>query len=124
MGIERTLVVWDKRKQWPLPGSCRCVLEGLLLTDLTVPVSGRPPATTDPNRSSEQSRLRRAPTIGQAQPRDRYWRLLRCTLLHLERQHPPLPFAIDVRGGVTQQGSRMLLPGLGNHDLGGSENEC
>ena len=77
----------------------------------------------DPNRSSEQSRLRRAPTIGQAQPRDRYWRLLRCTLLHLERQHPPLPFAIDVRGGVTQQGSRMLLPGLGNHDLGGSENE-
>jgi hypothetical protein len=34
MGIERTLVVWDKRKQWPLPGSCRCVLEGPLLADL------------------------------------------------------------------------------------------
>ena len=31
MGIEPTLVVWDKRKQWPLPGSCRGVLEGPLL---------------------------------------------------------------------------------------------
>jgi hypothetical protein len=31
MGVEPTLVAWDKRKQWPLPGSCRCVLEGPLL---------------------------------------------------------------------------------------------
>ncbi len=31
MGIEPMLVDWDKRKQWPLPGSCRCVLEGPLL---------------------------------------------------------------------------------------------
>ena len=34
-GIEPTLAVWDKRTQWPLPGSCRCVLEGLLLADFT-----------------------------------------------------------------------------------------
>ena len=30
-GIEPTLVVWDKRKEWPLPRRCRCVLEGPLL---------------------------------------------------------------------------------------------
>jgi hypothetical protein len=33
MGIEPTLVVWDKPKRWPLPGSCRGVLEGLLLAE-------------------------------------------------------------------------------------------
>jgi len=29
--IAPTLVVWDKRKQRPLLGSCRCILEGPLL---------------------------------------------------------------------------------------------
>jgi hypothetical protein len=33
MGIETTLVIWDKRKQWPLSRSCRCVLKGPLLAD-------------------------------------------------------------------------------------------
>jgi hypothetical protein len=33
MGIEPMLVVWDKRKEWPLPGSCRCILEGPLVAD-------------------------------------------------------------------------------------------
>jgi hypothetical protein len=31
MGIEPMLVVWDARKEWPLTGSFRCVLEGPLL---------------------------------------------------------------------------------------------
>ncbi len=31
MGIEATPVAWDKLRQWLLPASCRCVLEGLLL---------------------------------------------------------------------------------------------
>ncbi len=31
MGIEPILVVWDKRKEWPFPGSCRCILEGPLV---------------------------------------------------------------------------------------------
>jgi hypothetical protein len=33
MGIKPTLVVWAKRKQWPLPGSSRCVHEGPLLAE-------------------------------------------------------------------------------------------
>lgn len=33
MGIEATPVAWDKRKQWLLPASCRCVLKGPLLAD-------------------------------------------------------------------------------------------
>jgi len=35
MPIEPMLEVWNKRKEWPLPGSCRCVLEGPLLADST-----------------------------------------------------------------------------------------
>jgi len=31
MGIEPMLVDWDKLKEWPFPGSCRCVLEGQLV---------------------------------------------------------------------------------------------
>ena len=31
MGIDFTLVLWDKRKQWPLPGRCRRVLGGPVL---------------------------------------------------------------------------------------------
>jgi hypothetical protein len=35
MGIEPSLAVWDKRKQGPLPGRCRCVLGGPLLAERT-----------------------------------------------------------------------------------------
>ena len=35
-GIEPTLVVRDKRKEWPLPRRCRCVLEGPLVADFTL----------------------------------------------------------------------------------------
>ncbi len=53
MGIEPTLVVLDKRKQWPLPGSCRCVLKGPLLAD---PTLSRTVASCNARRCSFQPR--------------------------------------------------------------------